>query len=95
MTRNQYIVVFQDGEWKIEHDGELSARYRTQEEALLDALNAARRLDRKGQDAEVLTQGADLWLRMEWTNRLERHKHESAKARRQIYLCGNEKRSPR
>ena len=72
MTRNQYIVVFHDGEWKIEHDGELSARYRTQEEALLDALNAARRLDRKGQDSEVLTQGADLRLRTEWTNRLER-----------------------
>ena len=72
MTRNRYIVVFHDGEWKIEHDGELSARYRTQEEALLDALNAARRVDRKGQDAEVLTQGADLRLRTEWTNRLER-----------------------
>jgi hypothetical protein len=71
VTRNQYIVVFHDGEWKIEHDGELSARYRTQEEALLDALNAARRVDRKGQDAEVLTQGADLRLRTEWTNRLE------------------------
>jgi hypothetical protein len=42
MSRNQYIVVFHDGEWKIEHDSELSARYRTQEEALLDALNAAR-----------------------------------------------------
>ena len=72
MTRNQYIVVFQDGEWKIEHDGELSARYRTQEEALLDALNAARRLDKEGQGAEVLTQGADLGLRTEWSNRLER-----------------------
>jgi hypothetical protein len=71
MSRNQYIVVFHDGEWKIEHDGELSARYRTQEEALLDALNAARRLDRNGQDAEVLMQGADLRLRTEWTNRLE------------------------
>jgi hypothetical protein len=77
MTRNQYIVVFHDGEWKIEHDGELSARYRTQEEALLDALNAARRLDRKGQHAEVLTQRADLGLRMEWTNRLERYDEDA------------------
>jgi hypothetical protein len=72
MTRNRYIVVFHDGEWKIEHDGELSARYSTQEEALLDALNAARRLDRKGQHVEVLMQGADFGLRTEWTNRLER-----------------------
>jgi hypothetical protein len=70
VTRNRYIVVFHDGEWKIEHEGELSARYRTQEEALLDALNAARRLDREGQHAEVLTQGADFGLRTEWTNRL-------------------------
>jgi hypothetical protein len=38
----------------------------------LDALNAARRLDREGQDAEVLTQSADFGLRMEWTNRLGR-----------------------
>ena len=68
MTRNRYVVVLNDGEWKIEHGGELSARYRTQEDALLDALNAARRLD--GQDAEVLTQSADFGLRMEWTNRL-------------------------
>jgi hypothetical protein len=71
MTRHRYIVVFHDGEWKIDHDGELSARYRTQEEALLDALNAARRLDKKGQDAEVLTQRADQRFRTEWTNRLE------------------------
>jgi uncharacterized protein DUF2188 len=70
VTRNRYIVVLNDGEWKIDHGGELSARYRTQEEALLDALNAARRLDREGQDAEVLTQSADFGLRMEWTNRL-------------------------
>jgi|RifCSP13_3_1023840.scaffolds.fasta_scaffold33787_3 hypothetical protein len=94
MTRNQYIVVFHDGEWKIEHDGELSARYRTQEEALLDALNAARRLDRKGQEAEVLTQGADLWLRTEWTNRLERLRASRPRLG-DTYLCGNEKRSPR
>ena len=71
MSRNQYIVVFQDGEWKIEHDGKLSARYRTQEEALLDALNAARRLDLQGQHVEVLMQGADFGLRTEWTNHLE------------------------
>jgi hypothetical protein len=38
----------------------------------LDALNAARRLDKEGQGAEVLTQGADLGLRTEWSNRLER-----------------------
>jgi hypothetical protein len=70
VTRNRYIVVFHEGEWKIEHEGQLSARYRTQEEALLDALNAARRLDRQGQDAEVLTQRAGFGLRTEWTNRL-------------------------
>ena len=70
VTRNRYIVVLHDGEWKIEHEGELSARYRTQEEALLDALNTARRLDREGQDAEVLTHRADFGLRTEWTNRL-------------------------
>ena len=72
MTRNRYIIVLNDSEWKIEHGGELSARYRTQEEALLDALNAARRLDRDGQYVEVLTQREDFGLRMEWTNRLGR-----------------------
>ena len=72
MTRNKYIVVFHDREWRIQHNGELSARYRSQEEALLDALNAARRVDMRGQDAEVLVRGPGLRFRTEWTNRLER-----------------------
>ena len=54
MTRNRYIIVFHDGEWKIDHDGELSARYRTQEEALLDALNAARRLVKRDKAPKFL-----------------------------------------
>ena len=82
MTRNRYIVVFHDGEWKIENDGELSARYRTQEEALLDALNAARRLDIRGQHAEVLTQRSDLGLRMEWTNRSERYDEDARSSKK-------------
>jgi hypothetical protein len=30
MARNQYLVVLHEGEWKIKHGEEYSARYRTQ-----------------------------------------------------------------
>jgi hypothetical protein len=57
MSRRQYFVVFHEGDWKIEHKGEFSARYRTQQEALLDALNAARKEAGRGEETEVLVKG--------------------------------------
>ena len=64
MARNQYFIVFHEGEWKIKHRGAYSARYRTQTEAIQDAFATARRAGNGGQDAEVLVQDEEL---MFWT----------------------------
>jgi hypothetical protein len=63
MIRNQYFVLLHKGEWKIKHDGELSARYRTQADAILDAFAAVRRAGERGLGAQVLVQGKDLVFR--------------------------------
>ncbi|HAH66648.1 MAG TPA: hypothetical protein DCL72_14515 [Rhizobiales bacterium] len=60
MARNQYFVVLHEGEWKIKHGEEYSARYRTQTEAIQDAFATARRASKQGQDADVLIQEEDL-----------------------------------
>ena len=50
---NQYIFVFREGDWKIQRREGLSARYRTQQEALLDALHCARKAGKCGEVVEV------------------------------------------
>ena len=50
---NQYIFfVFREGDWKIQRREGLSARYRTQQEALLDALHCARKAGKRGEVVE-------------------------------------------
>jgi Uncharacterized protein conserved in bacteria (DUF2188) len=63
MIDNKYLVLLHEGEWKIKHVGELSARYRTQADAILDAFAAARRAGEGGRGAQVLVQGPDLVFR--------------------------------
>jgi hypothetical protein len=57
LTADHYIVVFHEGDWKIRRSGGLSARYRTQQEALLDALHSARKAVKRGEAVEVLLEG--------------------------------------
>jgi hypothetical protein len=54
---NRFMVVLHDGEWKIEHGGVYSARYRTKTEAIWDAIRRAHRAARLGQTVEVVAQG--------------------------------------
>jgi hypothetical protein len=54
---DQYIVVFREGDWKIQRGEGLSARYRTQQEALLDALHSARKAGKRGEVVEVFLEG--------------------------------------
>jgi hypothetical protein len=54
---DRYIVIFHEGDWKIRRRGELSARYRTQQEALLDALHSARKAGVRGELIEVFLEG--------------------------------------
>jgi hypothetical protein len=58
LTPDRYIVVFHEGDWKIKRRGGLSARYRTQQEALLDALHSARKAGKRGEAVEVLLEGS-------------------------------------
>jgi hypothetical protein len=54
---DQYVVVFREGDWKIQRGEGLSARYRTQQEALLDALHSARKAGKRGEVVEVFLEG--------------------------------------
>jgi hypothetical protein len=54
---DQFIVVFRDGDWKIQRAEGLSARYRTQQEALIDALHSARKAGKGGEVVEVFSEG--------------------------------------
>jgi uncharacterized protein DUF2188 len=62
----KYFVVLHEGAWTIEHDGEHSPRYRSKSEAIQDAIAAASRAGKRGQDAQVIVQGKDLLFRTEW-----------------------------
>jgi hypothetical protein len=66
MARDQYFVALSESGWKIKHNGEHSARYRSKTEAIQDAVAAACRAGKRGQDAQVIVQGEDLLFRTEW-----------------------------
>jgi len=66
MARDQYFVVLCESGWKIRHNGEHSAHYRSKTEAIQDAVAAACRAGKRGQDAQVIVQGEDLLFRTEW-----------------------------
>ena len=50
---DHYVVVVHEGEWKVAHNGSHSARYRTKQEALFDAIRRAQKSARRGQHAVV------------------------------------------
>lgn len=57
LRTDQYVVVFREGDWKIQRGAGLSARYRTQQEALFDALHSARKAHKRGEAVEVFLKG--------------------------------------
>jgi hypothetical protein len=71
MARAVYYVVFHEGEWKIKLNDRHSGPYRTQEDAIREAVNRAHADGKKGQDAQVLVQGENLQFRTEWTYGLD------------------------
>jgi hypothetical protein len=54
LRTDRYVVVFREGDWKIQRSEGLSARYRTQQEALFDALHSARKAGKRGKAVELL-----------------------------------------
>ena len=67
MARKQYVVVLHQGEWKISHEGKHIGVYKTQNDAIRAAVDAAHQAGKQGHDAQVLIQGTDNKFRTEWT----------------------------
>jgi hypothetical protein len=64
VARTQYVVVNEQGQWKIAFAGKHYGPYNTQANAIRAAVDAAHRA--KG-DAQVLVQGQNGQFRTEWT----------------------------
>lgn len=64
MPRAQYFVVFHEKQWKIRYEGKHYGPFKTQKEAIQQAIMAAKK---SGLKAQVLVQGEDNRFRTEWT----------------------------
>ncbi len=67
MARAQYIVVLNEWEWKVSHEGEYYGPFKTQAEAIRAAVDIAHKSGQQGHDAQVLVQGRDNQFRTAWT----------------------------
>jgi hypothetical protein len=68
MLRPQFVVVFRDGQWKIEHDGKRYGPFTTEREAIVTAIEAAHRAGCHGHEPRVLVEGKlSERLQTEWT----------------------------
>jgi hypothetical protein len=57
LLHEQFFVFLDEGDWKINHNGEKSARYRTKAEAILDAVVRAHKGASRGGLVRVMVQG--------------------------------------
>ncbi|MCZ7657334.1 MAG: DUF2188 domain-containing protein [Xanthobacteraceae bacterium] len=69
MSLARYFIVQQGDEWLIRFEDEEFGPYRSQSEAMLFAVDAARKLVERGEDAEVCLMGENGCFRAEWTYR--------------------------
>jgi hypothetical protein len=67
MARAQYFVVLHDNQWKITHQNHHYGPYRTQQDAIHAAVDAAHKSGSQGHDAQVLVQNSENQFRTEWT----------------------------
>ena len=67
MADTQYIVVRDQGQWKISLDGARYGPYATQRDAIRAAVDAAHEAGRKGLDSQVLLLLPQDQFRTEWT----------------------------
>jgi hypothetical protein len=67
MVRERYFVVLDDGEWKINFQGNDYGPYLSQQAAIRAAVDAAHKSGSSGHDAQVIVQGSDHEFRTEWT----------------------------
>jgi hypothetical protein len=66
MGRSHYYVLFDDGAWKIQCDGENSEPYSRKRDAFKAAVALAHLDDRNGREAAVIVQSQDALFRPEW-----------------------------
>ena len=67
MTPATYFVVQSGGEWKIRFRDEMFGPYRSREEALLFAIDAAREIGERESAAQVLVEEAQDRFLTKWT----------------------------
>jgi hypothetical protein len=71
MERCRYYVVFDDGAWRIQCDGENSEPYSQRRDAFMDAVALAHLDDRNGRPADVIVQCDDRMFRAEWDSTMD------------------------
>lgn len=69
MTPAQYFIVQSGGEWKIKFRDEMFGPYRSREEALLFAIDAARDIGERESAAQVLVEEVKDCFLTKWTYR--------------------------
>ena len=67
MAAEQYLIVLDNGEWKITFNGKHYGPYESQEAALEAAIDAAYAMGEIGIDAQVAIQDLDLNVRTAWS----------------------------
>ncbi len=66
MALATYAVVRAGNSWTIKYDKQNYGTYKTQQEAVNNAIKTAHRIGEQGHEAQVLVQGIDNRLRVEW-----------------------------
>jgi uncharacterized protein DUF2188 len=66
MTHAQYVVVQHGDEWKIKFANEEYGPYKSKNEAMVFAIDAAQKLGEHGEGAEVVLMGENNHVRPEW-----------------------------
>lgn len=73
MPTARYFIVREQEDWLIKYDGEVFGPYKTQNEAMVFAIEAAQKLETYGEIAEVCLMGDDGHFRPEWVAGREQH----------------------
>ena len=77
-SRIQYVVVAQQGLWKVRRDGKFYGPYPSREGAMASAINAAHMSGTNDRAAQVLSQGEDGETIAEWTFGLDAYPPQGA-----------------
>jgi hypothetical protein len=67
MSPKRYFIAQHGDEWMIKFADEEFGPYRSQSEAMLFAIDAARKLAKRGAEAEVCLMGENGFFRSEWS----------------------------